>query len=45
MKKFLCKIFGHRMKFDTCNVAGTSTCKWCGHKEPGIVWPRWKEKE
>lgn len=45
MKKFLCKIFGHYMIFDSCNVAGPSTCKWCGHKKPGIVWPRCKTED
>jgi hypothetical protein len=36
----LCKIFGHKMYFDTCDIGGPSTCKRCGHKEPAIVWTR-----
>ena len=34
----LCKIFGHRMYFDSHDVSGPSTCKRCGHKEAGIDW-------
>jgi hypothetical protein len=41
--KIICKIFGHKLYFDTSNVAGPSTCKRCGHKEPAIVWPHSKE--
>jgi hypothetical protein len=40
VKKFLCRVFGHKMYFDSCNVAGPSTCKRCQHKKAGIVWPR-----
>lgn len=40
MKNFWCKIFGHRMFFDTANAAGPSTCKRCNHKISGIKWPR-----
>lgn len=36
----VCNTFNHFMCFDTSNVAGASTCKLCGHKEPGIKWPR-----
>jgi hypothetical protein len=41
--KLLCRIFGHRMFFDGAGLAGVggpSTCKRCGHKDPGIDWPR-----
>lgn len=39
---WMCRWFGHRMHFDTCNVAGPTHCarRGCGHAEPGIVWPR-----
>jgi hypothetical protein len=37
--KWLCPIFGHRSYFDTCNVAGSSTCCRCGHKNEAIKWP------
>lgn len=40
----LCKIFGHKMRLDSSNAAGPSTCKRCGHKEPGITWPKPPEK-
>ncbi len=35
----MCEVFGHKMYFDSCNVAGPSTCKRCGHKQEGIRWP------
>jgi len=38
--KWLCRFFGHRLFFDSANAAGPSTCKRCGHKEPGITWDR-----
>ena len=40
--KLLCRIFGHRMFFDTDNVCGTSTCKrkLCDHKEENSI--NWK---
>lgn len=28
------------MYFDSCDVAGSSTCKRCGYKEPAIEWDR-----
>ena len=37
---FLCTILGHKMFFDTDNVAGPSTCKRCGHNENCIDWER-----
>lgn len=42
----LCKIFWHRMYFDTHDVAGPSHCKrWrCDHTEPGLEWDRYLEK-
>lgn len=45
--KLLCRIFGHRMHFDTTNVCGTSTCKrtGCNHKLKGINWPPIDNKE
>ena len=38
----LCKIFGHRMYFDGCDIGGPSRChRWkCDHKEPGIDWEK-----
>ena len=38
--KLLCRLFGHRLYFDNWGIAGTSTCKRCGHKEPAIDWDR-----
>lgn len=43
-ESLLCKLFGHRMFFDTGNVAGPSTCKRCDYKERGVVWPRVSSK-
>lgn len=42
----LCKVFGHKMRFDSDNVAGPSTCKRkeCLYKETGIKWPRERTK-
>lgn len=40
MKKFICKLFGHFMYFDSVDVAGPATCRVCGYKEPGIMWPK-----
>ena len=37
--KFLCKLFGCIMFFDE-SIGGSSTCRRCGHKEPGIDWDR-----
>jgi len=36
--KILCKLFGHKMFFDTTDCTGPSTCKRCGHTEPGVIW-------
>ena len=40
VRAVVCNILGHFMRFDTDNAAGPSTCKLCGHKEPGIKWER-----
>lgn len=40
VRAVVCNIFGHFMFFDTDSAAGPSTCKLCGHKEPGIKWER-----
>ena len=32
----LCKIFGHKMYFDSFDIGGPTTCKRCDHKEPAI---------
>lgn len=34
----LCKIFGHKMYHDCCNIAGPTICRRCDHKEPAIKW-------
>ena len=38
----LCKLFWHRMYFDTSDVTGPSHCKrWkCDHKDPALEWDR-----
>jgi len=36
----LCWMLGHKLYSDTDNIAGTSTCKRCGYKNPAVVWPR-----
>lgn len=38
--KILCKLFGHRMYFDSWNAADASTCKRCEHKKPAIKWEK-----
>lgn len=38
LMRILCKIFGHKIHSDSCDIAGPSTCKRCGHKEPAIKW-------
>ncbi len=38
IRNLLCRIFGHKMYFDTSDVGGSSTCKRCPHTEPGINW-------
>lgn len=35
----LCILFGHKMRVNTNNATGSSTCKRCGYTEAGIVWP------
>lgn len=35
---------GHNMVLDSSDAAGPSTCKKCGHKEPGVEWPRSEEE-
>jgi len=40
----LCRIFVHKMFFDTSNAAGPSHCSRCSHKEEGIKWPRSPEE-
>ncbi len=40
MTNLLCTVLGHRMFFETSNVAGPSSCSRCDYTEEGIVWPR-----
>jgi hypothetical protein len=36
----LCRLFGHKMYFDSTDVSGPSTCKRCGHTHPSVDWSR-----
>jgi hypothetical protein len=38
---FLCKLFGHKLRFKTSDVSGEAVCKrkGCDYVKPGIRWP------
>ena len=43
LKKIICKIFGHDIKwlnFVNQGIASPWDCKFCGEHNPGIVWPK-----
>ena len=36
----MCRIFGHKMRFLTHDIAGESKCVRCGYVVPAIKWPK-----